>query len=342
MRPKLEACVARRRGRRRGGADHRRPRRALAPPRALHRRRDRHQGDGVKPAERRCAPDAQLRALPGRVRARRGRPAVGLRRRRVPGLPHRHLGVERRPLPPGGRRRDPRAGRDGCSTSATSTTPSRCRGSRAARRELAGRQGVLHQLGRRGRRGGDQVRAQGAPGRHDRLAPRRLPRSHLRRAVGDAAGVQAGAVRAARRRGSSASTRRWRRSTRRRRAHGGGDPRADPGRDGRPRAPRRAPARRARALRPDRRDADLRRDPDGLGRTGYAGATSTRGRARPDHQREVARRRPPDRRADHRRRVTPTRSRPATTARRSPAARSSAPPPTRRSTCCSTRRCSPG
>ena len=59
------------------------------------------------------------------------------------------------------------------------------------------RQGVLLQLRRGGQRGGDQARAQGAPGRRHRGRARRLSRAHLRRAVGHAAGVQAGAVRAA-------------------------------------------------------------------------------------------------------------------------------------------------
>ncbi len=62
---------------------------------------------------------------------------------------------------------------------------------------LAGRSRVLHQLGRRG----DRVRAQARPPaprrRRLRGARGRLPRAHDGRAVGHAAGVQAGAVRAA-------------------------------------------------------------------------------------------------------------------------------------------------
>ncbi len=77
------------------------------------------------------------------------------------------------------------------------------------------RQGVLLQLGRRGQRGGDQARAQGAPRRRRRGRPRRLPRTYLRRAVGDPAGVQAGAVRAARAGLSRGRTRRPRRCARR-------------------------------------------------------------------------------------------------------------------------------
>ena len=65
-------------------------------------------------------------------------------------------------------------------------------------RVVAGRQGALLQLRHRGQRGGDQGRAQGPAAGHHRLRPPRLPRAHLRRAVGHAAGVQAGAVRAAR------------------------------------------------------------------------------------------------------------------------------------------------
>ena len=61
-----------------------------------------------------------------------------------------------------------------------------------------GRQGVPVQLGRRGERGGDQARPPGAAGRQRGRARRRVPRPDLRRAVGHAAGVQAGAVRAAR------------------------------------------------------------------------------------------------------------------------------------------------
>ena len=55
--------------------------------------------------------DRLLRALPGRVRPRRGRAPVGRRGQRVPRLPVRHLGDERRPLPPARRRGRPRAGR---------------------------------------------------------------------------------------------------------------------------------------------------------------------------------------------------------------------------------------
>ena len=165
MRPKLQACVDAVRGGV-GAAqiiDGRLA--ALAAARALHRCRHRHEGDrvsAVQSADAHLTPE--LRALPGRVRARRGRAAVGPRRRRVPRLPRRHLGLERRPLPPRRRRRDPRAG----GAAAARRQPLLHRadvGARApARRVLAGRQGVLRQLRHRGRRGGAEVRAQGAAG----------------------------------------------------------------------------------------------------------------------------------------------------------------------------------
>ena len=107
-----------------------------------------------------------------------------------------------------------------------------------------------------------KLRAQGAPGAATLVvAARRLPRAHLRRALGDPAGVQAGAVRAAgprlpRGRADAAGARR-----RGRRQHGGGDARADPGRERRARALRRVPAGGARGLRRARRGAHLRRGP---------------------------------------------------------------------------------
>ena len=54
--------------------------------------------------------DPDLRPQPGPVRARVGRPSVGRRRQRVPRLPRRDLGAERRPLPPARGRGRPRAG----------------------------------------------------------------------------------------------------------------------------------------------------------------------------------------------------------------------------------------
>ena len=110
------------------------------------------------------------------------------------------------------------------------------------------------------------------------VAARRLPRAHLRRAVGDAAGVQAGAVRAARARlpRGRADARGARGGGRR--AHRGGAARADPGRERRARALRRSCWRRARGLRRARRGADLRRDPDAAwAAPARCGPTSRRG-----------------------------------------------------------------
>ena len=59
------------------------------------------------------------------------------------------------------------------------------------------REGLLLQLGSRGQRGRDQARPPRAPRRRDRRLARRLPRPDLWRLVGDPAGEQAGAVRAA-------------------------------------------------------------------------------------------------------------------------------------------------
>ncbi len=118
------------------------------------------------------------------------------------------------------------------------------------------RQGVLLQLRRGGQRGGDQAaRARPAPGRRCGGRPRRLPRAHLRRPVGDAAGGQAGAVRAARAGLSRGRARGAGAGGGGRRAHGGGDARADPGRERRARALRGAAAGGARGLRRARRGA---------------------------------------------------------------------------------------
>ncbi len=101
-------------------------------------------------------------------------------------------------------------------------------------------------------------------------------------------------------------------------------------------------ARGARGLRPHRRRARVRRDPDRHGADGHALGLRGRGRrAGRDDGRQGAGRRPADRRADHRPAARRRASRPATTAPRSPAARWSPRPPTPRSTCSTTRRCSP-
>ena len=83
---------------------------------------------------------------------------------------------------------------------ATSSTPSpRCGWPSGCRELSLGGKVFFCNSGAEAERGGDQARAQGAPRAATIVVVlRRLPRAHLRRAVGDAAGVQAGAVRAAR------------------------------------------------------------------------------------------------------------------------------------------------
>ena len=243
---------------------------ALAAARAVHRRRHRHE-DQARAYEPRRAAGARARPRRSRTYARlpvefvRGE---GARLWDAEGNEYLDFlaGIavgEPRPLPPARRRGGPRAGRAAdprrqpllhragdaagrsawpsarwaarCSSATPAPRPTRRRSSSRARRS----------------RGGDIV-----------VVARRLPRPHVRRAVGDAAGVQAGAVRAARARASSPSRRPPRRSPRRSTTqHRGGAARADPGRDRRPRARRRGAARRARGLRRARRGADLRRDP---------------------------------------------------------------------------------
>ena len=116
-----------------------------------------------------------LRALPGRVRPGRGHAAVGQRGQRVPRLPLRDLRLERRPLPSGGRRRDPGA----VGEAPPRRQPLLHRADGAAGRppgaELARRARVLHELRRGGRRGGAQARAQGQARRGHRR--RRTARS---------------------------------------------------------------------------------------------------------------------------------------------------------------------
>ena len=177
--------------------------------------------------------------------------------------------------------------------------------------ELARRQGVPLQLGHRSQRSRDQARPAGASRRQPDRARGGVPRPHLRLAVGDPAGVQAGAVRAAGpglsdgRQGSGGAARRGRREHRR------GAAGTDPGGDRDPRAVRRTAARRPRGVRSDRRGADLRRGPERDGphrhRLGLRADAGGAGRA---DQRQGPRRRAADRSAGHRR-----------TARRRPAAR---------------------
>ena len=166
--------------------------------------------------------------------------------------------------------------RAGSPTPPTSSTPSRrcasprgCRSARWAGKVFFANSGAeaieaAIKLARRARPQGDDRRVRG-----------RVPRAHLRRALGDAAGVQAGAVRAAR------SRIRGRAQGRRGPARGGdgqdrgGAGRARTGRDGRVAAARRAARGGARGLRPGGRGADLRRDPvAGWGGPGPCGPTS--------------------------------------------------------------------
>ena len=69
---------------------------------------------------------------------------------------------------------------------------------RPALRAVRRRAGVLLQLGRRGDRGGDQVRAQGDRQARDRRARGLVPRPDARRALGDRPAREARGVRAAR------------------------------------------------------------------------------------------------------------------------------------------------
>ena len=212
---------------------------------------------------------------------------------RVPRLPVRDLGDEPRPLPPARRRGGARAG--GGADARVEPLLQRARDAprRAPVAHGPGRQGVPLQLGHRGERGGDQARAQGAPGRRHRGPARRLPRADLRRALGHAAGVQAGSLRAARARVSHGRGVSGGARDDGRRAHGGGAGRADPGRDRRARRRGGRARGRARGVRPARRSADLRRDPEWDGAHGHAvGVRAVGGASRRVHLREGARRRP--------------------------------------------------
>ena len=160
----------------------------------------------------------------------------------------------------------------------------------AARRGVARRKGLLHEL----RRGGDRVRDQARPpaalGRRPGRARGGVPRPDDGGPVGDAPGGEAGAVRAARARDSG-----WCRRTRPRwpravdETDRGRADRADPGGERHP--PRRSgdPARCPRRLRRARRAARLRRDPVRHGPDGRHVGVAGRGRrARPDDGRQGA------------------------------------------------------
>ena len=249
--------------------------------------------------------------------------AVGRRRWRVPGLPVRHLGDQPRPSPPAGGRGGQRAAGPADAREQPVLHRAADAPGRAPLALQPGGQGVLRQLGRGGQRGGDQARAQGQTRRGHRRRPRGVSRSYLRRAVGHAAGVQAGAVRAAGPRLPGGRSETGGAGGRGRRRDRGGAAGAHPGRDRRARAFRRARWRAARAA-CDEHGAALIFDEIqcGMGRTGTLWAYQQTGvvPGRADHG-QGARRRPADRGAGHRASGWPTCSPPAITARRSPAAR---------------------
>ena len=187
------------------------------------------------------------------------------------------------------------------------------------------RQGVLLQLRRRGQRGGDQARAQGAPGGdvvvvhgafHGRTygalsaTPQESKQAPFAPLVPGfrAVAPEPDALRA-----------------RGRRAHRRGAARADPGRDA---ACTCSPTSCCAAAREacDEHGAALIFDEIQMRHGPHRHAVGLRAdgrRARRDHRRQGARRRPADRRADHRRAARRRARSPATTARPSPAARSS-------------------
>ena len=151
----------------------------------------------------------------------------------------------------------------------------------------------------------------------------RLPRPHDGRAVGHAAGGQAGAVRAAGARFHGRAPRRRRgRGRGGGRQHRGGAARADPGRGRHPPALRRHAGGGARRVRRARGDADLRRDPVRHGpHRRLVGLAARRRAPRRDDRGEGPGRRAADRRLPDLARASPTCSSPATTAPPSPAAR---------------------
>ena len=172
----------------------------------------------------------------------------------------------------------------------------------AAVRALVRRGRVLLQLGRRGQRGRDQARAQGAPARrHGRRPQRRSTGARTARFERDAAGGQAGAVRAAGAR-LPAPCRRARSPACGRREHRRGADRARPGRVGREPDATRAAGRDPRGLRRGRRRAGVRRGPDRHGADRLAvGLRADRRRPGRDDAGQGPGRRAADRRARHRR-----------------------------------------
>ena len=167
---------------------------------------------------------------------------------------------------------------------------------------------LLRQLGHRGQRVRDQDRPQARPPPRgllagDRQLRARLPRPHLRLALGDAgAGGEPGARADARPASARFPSTTPGSACRRRRAHGGGPDRADPGRGRDLPARRGLAARRAGGLRRGRRAPDPRRDPDRCRPNRLAlGLRADPGPPRRPDQRQGARRRDGDRRLRHER-----------------------------------------
>ena len=345
MRPKLAACLEAIAGRRLLRPHRRRPRAALAAARAVHRRRAGHQDRTARmsaaraPGARARARDRHLRPQPGRVRPRRGCSLwdddgneyldflAGIS---VLNVGHCHPRVVQAVRE--------QVGRLTHVTNLYYTEPA-MRLSAPAGPELAGRQGVPLQLGRRGQRGGDQAVSPRPARRRDRGRPARRSTA-----------APTGRCRPPRRSPSRRRSRRWCR-----------------GSSSCPRTPRRSTPPSARdtaavLLEPiqgetginvlsdellraareacDRTGAALVFDEiqTGMGRTGTLWAYEQTGVV-PDAMtsRQGARRRAADRRADHRRAARRRVRSPATTARRSPAARSSPRPRSSRSRSARTR-----
>ena len=211
MRPKLQACldaihggVSLRAHRRRAGA-------ALGAARAVHRRRPGHQDQ----ARHLSALANTYARFPVEFASGSGCVLVDSEGNEYLDFLSGVAVLQHRPLPPARRGGDPGAG--GPADARLEPVLQRADGPARgpARGPVLRVVGVLLQLGRGGQRGGIEARAQGAPARRHRGLPRRLPRPHLRRAVGHAAGVQAGAVRAAGAGLPADRCRPWRRSGRR-------------------------------------------------------------------------------------------------------------------------------
>ncbi len=203
-----------------------------------------------------------------RVRARRG--ILAVRRRRT--APSRFRAGLGRELPGPCTRSDRRgAGRAGRARDQREPgLPQRAHAGpgRALGRTVGAGEGVLRQQRRRSQRGRDQAGAQvgrAAQGRgvRDPHLRARLPWPHPGHHVGFGKAAVGGAVCA---QGTgfpqAADQRPGRRARRHRVEHRGGDARAHPGRVRGGALRRRIPARPARAVRPGRAAADLRRDPD--------------------------------------------------------------------------------